>query len=161
MTDLGGLLTRLIAYDVEFVVVGGFAAVAHGSPLMTMDIDVCCDMADKNIRRLLAALADLNPVHRMTPKHRPFTLESLGGSPVRNLYLDTDWGQLDCLGEVLGLGDFNAVLKESETVDLSGHPCRILTVDALIEAKRAMGRPRDLETIAYLQAIRAKDYGKD
>ena len=43
MGDLNSLLQRLIRHRVDFVVVGGYAAVAHGSSLVTMDVDICCD----------------------------------------------------------------------------------------------------------------------
>ena len=147
MSDLGGLLARLMEHDVHFVIVGGFAAVAHGSPLMTMDIDVCCDMSWENVRRIHNAIADLHPIHRMTPSRAPFLPETMGTTPLRNLYLDTDWGQLDCIGEVSGVGDFDAVGRCSATVEIHGGQCHLLSLDALIAAKHAMGRPRDLETI--------------
>jgi hypothetical protein len=127
--DLESLLNRLIQGDVEFVIVGGFAAVAHGVSLPTQDIDVCCQFTPENLLKLQAAIADLHPVHRMVPS-RP---------PLQNLYLDTDWGQLDCLGEILGLGAYEAVAARSISVELSGGRCRILTIDALIRAKEATG----------------------
>ena len=147
MADLSGLLDRLIEQEVRFVVVGGFAAVAHGSPLMTMDVDICCDMSRNNVRRIYQAVADLHPVHRMTPSRRPFDPQDIGSSALRNLYLDTDWGQLDCIGEVTGVGDFEAVCYRSVQVEVRGGSCHLLSLEALIEAKRAMGRPRDLETM--------------
>ena len=156
MPDLKGLLSRLIEHDVDFVVVGGLAAVAHGSPLMTMDVDICCDLSPENVRHIHAALADLHPVHRMHPSRPPFDPATLGSQPIHNLYLDTDWGQLDCLGGVLGLGDFDVVRQRSQVVDIEGGACRLLTLGALIDAKRAMGRPRDMETIAYLEAIKQR-----
>ena len=79
---------------------------------------------------------------------------------LRNLYLDTDYGQLDCLSEVAGVGDYEAAEAESIEVELDSGPCRILTLDALIRAKEAMGRPRDIEAAVQLRAIREKS-GRD
>ena len=73
---------------------------------------------------------------------------------LKNIYLDTDWGQLDCLGEVLGLGDFEEVRQQSEPIELDGFECQILRIDALIIAKKAMGRPKDIETIKQLEVIK-------
>ena len=154
MPDLKGILNRLVSNEFDFVVIGGFAAVAHGSPLMTMDVDVCCDMSWGNLRKLWDAISDLHPVHRMTPKRLPLEMTERMCRGLRNLYLDTDFGQLDCLGEVMGLGDFRAVLARSVEIKIEEGICRVLSLDALIEAKEAMGRPRDRQTIMFLQEIR-------
>jgi hypothetical protein len=150
------LLERLIKHSVNFVIVGGFAAVAYGVTLVTQDIDVCCDFSADNLLRLQEAIEDLNPVHRMTPKrlHLQLTAEKCKG--LKNLYLSTDKGQLDCLGEVKGLGDYEAVLRKSEEIELDIGTCRILTIQALIDAKKAMDRPRDRETVLQLTAIQGK-----
>jgi hypothetical protein len=156
MPDLKGLLGRLVTARVRFVVVGGYAAVAHGSSLMTLDVDVCCEMTPANLLRLQAALDGLRPVHRMTPRRVPLRLTPEGAVGWKNLYLDTAWGQLDCLGEVKGIGGYPECRKRSVRVRLGAGSCRVLALEALIQAKRAMGRPRDLETVAQLRAIRAR-----
>jgi hypothetical protein len=157
--DLELLLNRLIQGDVEFVIVGGFAAVAHGVSLPTQDIDVCCRFTPENLLKLQEAITDLHPVHRMVPSRPPLqlTVETCAG--LRNLYLDTDWGQLDCLGEILGLGQYQEVADLSVSVELSSGACRILTIDALIRAKEAMGRQRDREAALQLRAIRERQQG--
>jgi len=142
------------------VVVGGFAAVAHGVTLLTQDIDVCCPVTADNLMRLQAALADLHPVHRMPPERPPLRLTPETATEFRNLYLETDWGQLDCLGEILGVGDYDRVLAQSIEIQLAGGPCRILSIDALIQAKQAMGRDKDRETIVQLRAIQERTRGR-
>jgi hypothetical protein len=153
MPDLKGLLNRLVERRVEFVVVGGFAAVSHGCPLLTMDIDVCLPFSPANVLRLQAAVADLHPVHRMTPGRAALSLTEENCRGLRNLYLDTDWGQLDCLGDVMGIGSYEAVVRESVAVELEAGTCRVLGLEALIRAKDAMDRPRDREAAAHLRAI--------
>gem|GEM_PF-3804793 len=84
-------------------------------------------------------------------------LEDLVLSPTEVAWLlrmSMDWGQLDCLGEIKGLGGYEECLAQSEGVDLDGTEVRVLTLDALITAKRAMGRPRDLHAVLELEAIR-------
>jgi len=151
--DLTDIIERLIIADVDFVLVGGLAAVTHGSSMTTQDIDICCDFSSENLLRLQSALEGLNPIHRMTTNRLPLELTRTNCGSLKNLYLDTDWGQLDCLGEVLGLGNFEQVKQLSETLELDGNACRILRIDALIAAKKAMGRPKDIETIKQLEAI--------
>jgi hypothetical protein len=156
MPDLESLLERLVQNRVAFVVVGGFAAVAHGVSLVTEDVDVCCRFTPANLLKLQAALGDLHPVHRMTPARLPLALTPQSCAGLKNLYLDTDYGQLDCLGEVKGLGDFKAVAQCSVVVDLPFGPCRVLGIDALIRSKEAMDRPRDKAAIVQLRAIRER-----
>jgi len=141
-------------------VVGGFAAIAHGVTLLTQDIDVCCPFTAENLMRLQATLADLHPVHRMPPERPPLRLTPETATEFRNLYLETDWGQLDCLGEILGVGDYDRVLAQSLEIQLAGGPCRILSIEALVQAKQAMGRDKDRETILQLRAIQERTRGR-
>jgi hypothetical protein len=95
----------------------------------------------------------------MVPARPPLRLTEESSVGLRKLYLDTDWGQLDCLGEVLGVGGYPDVAAQSIPVELSEGVCRILSIDALIEAKEAMGRPRDREAALQLRAIRERQRG--
>ena len=140
--------------------VGGFAAIAHGVTLLTQDVDVCCPFTAENLMRLQAALADLHPVHRMPAERPPLRLTPETATEFRNLYLETDWGQLDCLGEILGVGDYDRVLAQSLAIQLAGGPCRILSIEALVQAKQAMGRDKDRETILQLRAIQERTRGR-
>lgn len=150
------IIRRLAEYDVAFVLGGGFGVVAQGSSLVTRDVDVVCQMDPENLLRIYESLADLHPVHRMTSRRLPFTRDQATQADLKNLYLSTDWGQLDCLGEIKGLGDHAACLTRSEPIDIDGSVIRVLTLDALIDAKRAMGRPRDLHAVLELEAIRER-----
>ena len=79
---------------------------AHGASLMTHDVDVCLDFDVENLKRLLAAIGDLEPVHRMTPKRTPLASSAADLTGFKNLYLDTRFGQLDCVSLVDGLGGY-------------------------------------------------------
>jgi len=153
VADLTDIIERLIQAEVDFVLVGGLAAVTHGSSMATQDIDICCDFSTESLLRLQSALADLHPVHRMTTNQVPLKLDAGNCAKLKNLYLETDMGQLDCLGEISGIGNFETVKQQSEPIELDDLPCRILRIDALIAAKKAMGRPKDLETIRQLEVI--------
>ena len=159
MTGLKDLLLRMRAHDCRFVLVGGFGSVAWGSSITTRDVDVACDMSPDNLLRVWQALADLDPVHRMTPLRLPFTEDETRKAGWKDLYLSTRSGQIDLLGEVLGIGPFEECLLRSVPIRLGGTEIRILSLDAMIQAKRAMGRPKDLQTVIELEAIRAKQHG--
>ncbi len=161
MQGLKDLLSRLRAREVDFVLAGGYGVMAHGSALLTQDLDVACRMDPDNLLRLFGALEDLRPVHRMTPQRIPFTREQAESGGLKNLCLSTDWGQLDCLGDIKGIGGYAACLRRSEPIEIDGQEVRVLSLDALIEAKRAMGRPRDLHAVLELEAIREQLRGEE
>ena len=156
MADLSDLLGQLHQEKVEFAVVGGFAAILHGGTTVTEDVDICCRFSAGNLLRLQKALRDLHPVHRLTPERLLLNLTAAKCQGLKNLYLQTDWGVVDCLSEILGVGDFPAVRKQSVLVGLPFGKCRVLGLEALIKAKEAMGRPHDLESVVQLKAIQAR-----
>lgn len=155
MSDQMSLLRRLSNAGLDFVIVGGYAGVVHGCSYVTQDIDICCLFAPENLLVLQQALADLHPVHRMTPGRKPLDLTAANAAHFTNLYLDTDFGRLDCLSTIAGLGDYPQVKRLSEPMEVEGTPLRILSIDALIQAKKAMNRPRDHEAIRQLEALKA------
>jgi predicted nucleotidyltransferase len=152
--DFVNLIERLVHAGVDFVIVGGFAGVVHGCCYVTQDIDICCDFSPANLLTLQRAVSDLEPVHRMTPNRKRLELTEETCSHFKNLYLDTKEGQLDCLSVIDGLGDYRHAKQESELVDIEGAKVRVLTLEALIQTKRAMNRPRDTEAISQLEAIK-------
>src|SRR5690606_3733551 len=105
-TDFSQLLAKLADSGFEFVIVGGYAAVAHGSARVTRDIDICAGLTAENIEALRTALAEWHPRHRMTPQKLSFLTTPPPGSVLKNLYLETDVGMIDVLSSVLGVGDF-------------------------------------------------------
>jgi hypothetical protein len=139
---------------VEFIVIGGVAGKAHGSARLTVDLDVVYGRSDDNLRRLATALAPLEPYLRGAPPGLPFHLDAASVRRGLNFTLRTTRGDLDLLGEVAGGGSYEALLPHSRELQMFGLPCRCLDLDKLIEVKRAAGRPKDLEAIAELEAIR-------
>jgi hypothetical protein len=149
------LIERLTKGGVKFVLIGGFAGVVHGCTYVTQDIDICCDFSAANLLVLQKALKDLHPVHRMTPQRLELKLTTESCASFNNLYLDTDVGQVDCLGCVQGLGNYENIEPLSEIRDIGGGlRIRVLTIDSLIKARRAMNRPRDREAVLQLEAIK-------
>lgn len=154
MSDFRNLLQRLVDGHVDFVIVGGYAGVVHGCTYVTQDVDICCDFSPANLLALQKALSDLHPVHRMTPSRRPLELTAENAAQFKNLYLDTTLGRLDCLSTIQGVGDYQQVKSASEQIEIEGMRLRVLAIDALIESKQSMNRPRDREAIEQLNAIR-------
>jgi predicted nucleotidyltransferase len=154
VTDFERLLQVLAAGGVEYILIGGLAANAHGAIRTTRDVDVVYARARANLERLEKTLAPLQPYLRGAPPGLPFRLDVPTLESGLNFTLTTDLGELDLLGEVAGGGRYDDLLPEAETLDLFGRRCRCLGLDALIRVKRAAGRPKDFEAIAELEALR-------
>ena len=149
------LLHRLADSDLDFVIIGGFAAVSHGSSLMTRDLDICTVLTDVTIEKLRALFADWHPKHRMTPQKLSF-LEFPKAGPVQSLYLETDYGIIDILSSVLGVAHFHRLRRSAEVLEIKGRTYPVISLEDLIAAKEACGREKDLLAAKELRAIAAK-----
>ena len=156
MSDLQRLLQRLDDAGIEFVLVGGYAAMLHGSSLLTRDLDVCTVLTPGNIEKLRDAFRDFHPVHRLSSPQRSFLDEPDSGVALDNLYLNTDLGTLDLLGRITGIGDYQRVVRDAVEIELFGRRVQAISLDDLIGAKEAIGRDKDLIVAKELRAIREK-----
>lgn len=152
-TDFHELLNALVTANVDFIIVGGVAARAHGSARFTEDLDVVYKRSSENIEKLSDALAPFHPYPRGAPPGLPFDWSPITIKHGLNFTLIVDLGAIDLLGEISGGGTYEQLINESETISLFGFSCKCLGVEALIRAKRSAGRPKDFEAIAELQAI--------
>ena len=154
MTDFNALLRLLVENEVEFIIVGGAAATAHGSARLTLDLDVVYRRSTENITRIVNALMPIKPYLRGAPPGLPFDWSTPTIQKGLNFTLVTKLGALDLLGEIVGGGGYEQLRSETIEVEIAGVSCLCLNLDRLITVKRAAGRPKDLEVIAELQQIR-------
>ncbi len=153
MTDFKLLLEALCQAKVEFIVVGGLAAAAHGSARLTQDIDIVYARNEGNLQRICKALANHDPYLRGAPRGLPFRLDVPTLQHGLNFTLETEIGDIDLLGEIAGGGRYEDLLPFSIQLILFGLPILCLGLEKLIVVKRAAGRPKDLEAIAELEAL--------
>ena len=153
MTDYAALLEALARSKVEFILVGGAAATAHGSSRLTLDLDIVYSRECDNIQRLVPSLAPFQPYLRGAPLGLPFRWDVETVQRGLNFTLTTMSGAIDLLGEIVGGGGYAHLLKDTLVIRIFGIECRCLTLERLIHVKRAAGRPKDLEVIAELEAI--------
>jgi hypothetical protein len=134
-------------------VIGGLAATFHGSAQITYHLDICYSRTASNLRRLSQALAPFHPRPRGFSEHLPFIWDEATRRNGSVFKLITDLGEIDLLGEVLGLGSYAEVKSRSIVVEAYG--CRISTLDlrGLIQAKRAAGRDKDMYALAELESL--------
>lgn len=153
MTDFKQLLHLLSASKIDFILVGGMAATVHGATRLTQDVDIVYSRAGTNLERLVAALAPYQPYLRGAPPGLPFRWDAETLERGLNFTLTTTLGDLDLLGEITGGGGYDDLVSRSSLIEVFGEACRCLDLPALIQGKRAAGRPRDLEALAELEAL--------
>jgi len=150
------MLTGLKDSVLEFVVIGGVCVVYHGALLATFDLDICCPFGETSVLKMESAVKDLHPGHHLTANKLPLEDTRSSFASLNNLCLQTDLGKLDCLSEVAGVGNFEEVRKQSVVARLPYGDFRFLNIDALIAAKKTIGRERDLDAVRRLIAIKEK-----
>lgn len=154
MVEFEPALVSLTDEKVDFVIVGGLAISAHSSGYITTDLDLCYLRTKENLKNIVAALAPFSPRFRNYPENLPFIWDERTLQNGTNFTLVTKIGDIDLLGEVAGIGDYKAVKAESVVEMIYGCKVRILTLEGLIKAKRAAGRPKDLLVLPELEALK-------
>lgn len=153
MASTLGLLRRLVAEKVEFILVGGLAAIAHGSASVTEDVDVCIRFDEPTLTGIFRALEGTNPRERMNPARPPLGVDPSRFVGNRNLYVTTDEGVIDFLGELTGLGAFEQVAAKAVTLLLADFEVRVVGLEDLIRSKRTLARPKDLRVARELELV--------
>ena len=153
MTDFEAIIREFSEAGVDCVIVGGLAATIHGSARLTQDVDFVYSRASDNVDRLVAALRPYSPYLRGAPPGLPFEWSAATIERGLNFTLTTSIGDIDLLGEIVGGGDYESLIPHSMVVDIFGYRCRCLDLPGLIRAKRAAGRPKDLDALAELESL--------
>ena len=135
--------------------VGGVAANAHGSARITFDLDICYDTSPDNIRALARILADWHAYLRGVEPGLPFVMDERAFRTTPVMTLTTDLGPINVKDLVSGVGDYTKAVASSTESDANGTTFRVLDLPALVSAKRAAGRKKDLEHLLELEALLA------
>jgi len=149
-----GALRTLVEHGVRFVLIGGYAAALHGSPMITGDLDICYAPDEENLEALAGALRRLGARLRGLTEEVPFRLDAATLKAGDHLTFATSAGALDCLGTPSGTDGFADLDRSATEEDLDGLVVRVASLEDLIRMKRAAGRPQDLVAIEWLSALR-------
>jgi len=152
--SLSGVLGELNRAGVEYVVIGGVAATYHGSARITFDIDICYNPTDDNRTRLAKLLVSWHSELRGADPGLPFVIDARTLRDVPVLTLSTTDDDFDVMDVVAGVGSYAQVLEASEPGVIDGVSTRVISLDALIAAKRATRRRKDQESLLELEALR-------
>jgi hypothetical protein len=152
--DLEQIIPPLVEGGIDFILIGGKAAILLGSARVTFDTDVVYDRSKANLERISRLLKPFSPYLRGAPPGLPFVLDVPTLRNGLNFTLTTKLGDLDLLGEVAGGGTYKQLLPNTFVVEAFDVKFRCVDLPTLLKLKRAAGRPKDLEAIAELEALR-------
>ena len=159
---LSEVLVGLLEAGVDFILVGGLAAVIQGAPVTTMDVDIVHSQSPENIARLLAFLKSVEAVHRrFDNKLIELKEEDLLGKG--NVLLTTGIGAIDVLAVIEGGRSYEDLLEYTVDIDFRGHTLRVLDLKTLIELKKTSTDPKDKQRLLVLrEALRQleEEYGR-
>lgn len=148
--NLGAILEGLIEAGVEFILVGGLAAVVQGAPVTTMDVDIVHNRSPENIAKLLAFLNSIDAFHR-----RPddMVIEPKEGdiSGKGHALFTTRLGPLDVLAVIEEGRDFGDLLEHTVEIEFRNHTIRVLDLEMLVRLKRTSADSKDLQRLPVLE----------
>ncbi len=152
-TQFDKLLPLLVNGGIEFVLIGGVAGNVLGSARLTFDVDIVYNRSKANLAKIAKVLTPHQPYLRGAPPGLPFVLDVPTLRNGLNFTLTTALGDLDLLGEVVGGGGYRDLLPHTFVVEAFNVKFKCVDLRTLIKLKRAAGRPKDLESIAELEAL--------
>lgn len=151
--SFASMLQGLRSSEVKFIVVGGLAAAAHGSRRITDDLNICYETGKTNLVKLSALLAQWSAYPRGIEEGLPFFMDERQFRTTPIMTLTTREGFLDALDTVKGVGEYAECRRRSTPVEAFDVSFRVLDLPALIAAKKAAGRPKDIDQLPELQAL--------
>jgi hypothetical protein len=161
LSQLEQIASVLLRHGVEFIVIGGQAETLFGSPRVTFDFNFCYRRSPANYAALAAALREMKVWLRGAPKELPFVIDARSIELGSNFTFASEMGDVDFLGFVEPIGDFESLLAHAETHDLAIGPIRTISLDDLIRVKQHIKRAKDGESLMQLLAIkRIREAGK-
>ena len=159
MPDFDGvaILAVLVSHQVDCIVIGGWAAGAHGSPMLTEDVDVVPDSDRDNLARLSTALTELDArIRNGDEEPLPFRHDatSLAGSVFWNL--TTTYGDLDLSFTPSGTQGYADLRRDALTITVRGTPIVLASLADIIRSKEAAGRDKDRRALPILRELLAE-----
>ncbi len=144
-----GIIRVLARHGVDFILVGGVAAILEGAPVSTFDVDVLVPRQSDR-KTLLAALQELNARY-LDPAGRHIVPDLMKLDTLRINRLVTDFGHLDVLTSIgNGLG-YSDLVGETETYEIDGSPIRTLRLAMIIRSKEEADREKDRAVLPTLK----------
>ena len=148
--NLGAILEGLVRAGVDFILVGGLAAVVQGAPLTTMDVDIVHSQTPENIARLMAYLESIDAFHRR-PDDKLIKPQVGDISGKGHALLTTRLGPIDVLAVVEGGRAYGDLLGHTVEIEFRNHTIRVLNLEKLVQLKKNSTDPIDRQRLPVLE----------
>ena len=148
--NLGAILEGLVEAGVEFILVGGLAAVVQGAPVTTMDVDIVHDQSPENIAKLLSFLKSIDAIHRR-PDDKVIEPKKGDISGRGHALFATRLGALDILAVIEEGKTYGDLLEHTVEIEFRNHAIRVLDLKMLIQLKRTSTDPKDMQRLPVLE----------
>ena len=148
--NLGAILEGLIEAGVDFILVGGLAAVVQGAPVTTMDVDIVHNQSPENNARLLSFLKSTNAFHRR-PDDKVIEPQEGDLSGMGHALFTTQLGPLDVLAVIEGGRGYKDLLEHTVEIEFRSHTIRVLELKMLIQFKRTSTDTKDMQRLPVLE----------
>ena len=148
--NLGAILEGLIKAGVDFILVGGLAAVVQGAPVTTMDVDIVHNQSPENIAKLLSFLKSIDAFHRR-PDDKVIEPKEGDISGKGHALFTTQLGPLDVLAVIEEGKAFEDLLEHTVEIEFRNHTIRVLDLKMLIQLKRTSADPKDMQRLPVLE----------
>lgn len=158
--DYRDILKAFSSQGIDYVIVGGFACIAHGVVRVTMDLDLAIHVTPRDLKSTWEVLSGLGFICRQPIRQNEFqdpeTLKKLGNEKGANAISFFHERQPYLVVDILFTQDFQFSPDQVVRLELFGVSCPVATIERLVELKKVAGRPKDLEDIRELELIRSK-----
>ena len=153
--DLRRLFAILHSHRVSYVLIGGLAAVVHGSPFPTEDADITPDDDRRNLDRLAAALRELNARIRTEgiPNGLPFACDAVALASAQTWNLTTAAGDLDIAFRPSGTHGYADLRRDAAGVELYDVTVAVASLADVVRSKQAANRPKDQRVLPVLREL--------
>lgn len=138
---LKGVFASFQKHEVKYLIIGGIAAVLHGVPRATFDLDILIEATKENAQRLLDALMVVN--------FGTATMISADELIAHEITIFQDRVRIDVQTSTPGI-DFKSAWQERVTMQYQEQSLYVVSRQDLIASKRAAGRDVDLEDVRLL-----------
>ena len=148
--NLGAILEGLVEAGIDFILVGGLAAVVQGAPVTTMDVDIVHNQSPENLSRLLAFLKSIDAIHRR-PDDKVIEPKESDISGMGHALFATRLGPLDVLGVIEEGKAYGDLLEHSVEIEFRNHTIRVLDLRMMIQLKKTSTDPKDMQRLPVLE----------
>jgi hypothetical protein len=151
------ILAFLVEHEVRFVLIGGLAAVAHGSPLLTEDVVITPEDSRANLDRLAHVLRalDARVRHPDIPEGLPFSCDASSLAAAIFWNLTTPFGDLDISFTPAASTGYTGLAPGSTLIDFRGVPVQLASLADVVDSKTAASRPKDQRALPVLRELLA------